>query len=118
MCVHVIIHMRYACVYTRGLLGTPTSSQHSIFDPEKTLTIVFIVFLAGFEPRVFGSRVRRSNNRATPSPQAFFCVAHVFSCCFLRLGDDKLFGCKCSVLPYVTGISHLCILDMSLFLIS
>ena len=28
---------------------------------------------------------------------------------FLRFGDDKLVGGKCSVLPYGTGISHYCI---------
>ena len=36
----------YACVYTLGL-GTPTTSQHNIFDSEKTLTNV-LVLLKGF----------------------------------------------------------------------
>ena len=48
----------YACIYRRRL-GTPTS-QH-IFDSEK-LSQIFLVLLTGFEPRVFGSRVRRSTN--------------------------------------------------------
>ena len=39
----------------------------------------------------------------------FFCIALVFRCFFLRLGDDKLVCGKCSVLPYGTGISYLCI---------
>ena len=57
-----------ACVYTQGL-GTPTASQHNIFDSEK-LSQIFLVLLtrAGFEPLILGSRVRRSTNRATPSP--------------------------------------------------
>ena len=52
-----------ACVYTRGL-GTPTASQHNIFDLK-----VFLVLLTVFEPRSFGSRVRCCTNWATPSPR-------------------------------------------------
>ena len=57
MCVRDHSH---ACVYTRGL-GTPTASQHNIFDSEK-LSPIFLVLLTqtGIEPRVFGSQVRRS----------------------------------------------------------
>ena len=57
-------------VYTRGL-GTPTASQHNIFYSEK-LSPIFLVLLkqTGFEPRVLGSRVRRSTNRATPWPRS------------------------------------------------
>ena len=36
----------YACVYTRGL-GTPTTSQHNIFDSKKTLSQIFLVLLTG-----------------------------------------------------------------------
>ena len=50
----------YACVYTLGL-GTPTMNQHNIFDSEK-LSLIFLVLLIGFQPRVFGSWVRRSTN--------------------------------------------------------
>ena len=52
MCVH---DHSYTCVYTRQL-GTPTASQHNIFDPEKLLQM-FLVLLTGFEYQVFGSRV-------------------------------------------------------------
>ena len=45
----------YACVYTREL-GTPTVSQHSIFDSEK-VSQIFLVLLTGFDSQVFGSRV-------------------------------------------------------------
>ena len=65
----------YACVYTLGL-GTPTTSQQNIFDSEE-LSQMFLVLLArpGFEPRVFGSRVRRSTNWAIPS--ACHSVSHI-----------------------------------------
>ena len=53
-------------VYTHRGLGTPTS-QDNIFYSEK-LSPIFLVLLAGFKPWVFGSRVRRSTNWATPSP--------------------------------------------------
>ena len=58
----------YVCVYTQGL-GIPTVSQHNTFGSEK-LSQIFCVLLTwpGFELRVFGSRVQRSTNRATPSP--------------------------------------------------
>ena len=51
---NVIILMR---AYTHGGLGTPTGSQHSIFDSDKALTICFLVLLTqmGFEPQVLGS---------------------------------------------------------------
>ena len=51
----------YTCVYTRGL-GTPTTCQHNVFDLEETIINVLLVLLTEFEPRVFGSRVRRSTN--------------------------------------------------------
>ena len=43
----------YACMYTQGM-GTPTASQHNVFDLEK-LSHIFIVLLtqAGFEPPIF-----------------------------------------------------------------
>ena len=52
------------------ILGTPTASQHNIFDSEK-LSHFFLVFLtqAGFELPVFGSQVRRCTNGAIPSPR-------------------------------------------------
>ena len=54
----------YACLYTQGDGHTDNeSTQH--FDSEKLSQIV-LVLLAGFEPQVFGSRVRRSTNWATP----------------------------------------------------
>ena len=40
-----------AFVYTRGL-GTPTASQHNMFDSEKLK--VFLVLLTGFQPSTFG----------------------------------------------------------------
>ena len=58
-----------ACVYTGGL-GTPTTSQHNIFDSEKLSH--FGVLLTGFEARVFGSRVRRSTHWATLSPLSIY----------------------------------------------
>ena len=61
-CVH---GLSYACVYTQGL-GTPTASQHSLFDSEKVK--VCFVPLTGFEPSTFGSTVQRSNHWANPSP--------------------------------------------------
>ena len=55
------------CLYTRGL-GTPTASQHNIFDSEKLTN--FPCAPDGIpEPRSFGSRVRRCTNWATPSPR-------------------------------------------------
>ena len=59
MCIH---DHSYACLYTWGL-GT-LMSQHNIFDSKKRSPI-FLVFLTGFEPRVFGPRVRCSTNWAT-----------------------------------------------------
>ena len=50
-----------------GVLGTPTASQHNIFDSEK-LWFFFLVLLTGFEPRVIESWVRRSTNWATTPP--------------------------------------------------
>ena len=75
----------YACVYTRGL-GMSTS-QHNIFDSEK-LSQVCLVLLTqtGFEPRVFGSRARRSTHWATPSP---WCLLGGWYC----NNRNGLFGC-------------------------
>ena len=47
----------YACAYTHGGLGTPTTSQHTIFTRKKPLSQMFLVLRTGFEPLVFGSRV-------------------------------------------------------------
>ena len=57
--VHILYGLSYACVYTQGL-GTPTASQHNLFDSEKLK--VFLVLLTGFEPSTFGSPVQRSNH--------------------------------------------------------
>ena len=65
----------FLCVrilYTRGL-GTPTASQHNIFDSKK-ITIVYCASNAG-GVRTSGlwiarSRVRRSTNSATPLPRS------------------------------------------------
>ena len=39
-------------------LGTPTASQHNIFDSEKLSQILFVLLTqTGFKPRVFGSGV-------------------------------------------------------------
>ena len=50
----------YACVYTRGL-GTPTASQHNIFDSVKLFTNCSCAPDAGgvrtSEPPIFGSRI-------------------------------------------------------------
>ena len=67
----------YALVYTRGL-GTPTASQHNIFYSEN-LSQLFFVLLTGFEPQVFGSRVRLSTNWATPSRQLAVLRCSAFS---------------------------------------
>ena len=52
----------YACVYIRGL-GTPTTSQHKIFDSEK-LTQIFLVLLgadrAGIRTSVWVALIRPS----------------------------------------------------------
>ena len=56
----------YVCVYTQGL-GTPTTSQHNIFNLEKLAQNV-LVLLTGFELQIFGSRARCFTNWATPSP--------------------------------------------------
>ena len=53
-------HHSSVCVYTLGL-GTPTASQHSIFDSEQ-FSQSFLVLLTGLEPRVFITRVRRSTD--------------------------------------------------------
>ena len=51
-CVRIRGHS-YACVHTRGS-GTPTASQHNIFDSETLSVQFFLVLLtqAGFEPPV------------------------------------------------------------------
>ena len=51
----------HACVYTQGVKGTPTASQHHIFDSEQLSQIV-LSSGRGFEPRVLGSGVRRSTS--------------------------------------------------------
>ena len=61
--------LSYASVYTRGL-GTPTASQHYLFDLEKLK--VFLVLLTGFKPLTFGSPVQCSNHSANPSPLLHF----------------------------------------------
>ena len=38
-----------------------------------------------------------------------YALAIIIIIIFLRFGDDKLVGGKCSVIPYGTGISHYCI---------
>ena len=54
-----------AYIYTRVLGTSTTSHQHNIFDSE-TLSQFCCVLLTGFEPRAFGSRVRRCTHWATP----------------------------------------------------
>ena len=59
----------YACVYTRGGVGHKDSESAQHFDSEKHSQF-FLVLLTRFEPRVFGSQVRRSTNWATPTPRS------------------------------------------------
>ena len=59
------INLIRAYIHNGGWLGTPTASQHNMFDSEKTLTncpCASYLTQTGFEPRVFGSRVQRSTN--------------------------------------------------------
>ena len=49
-----------AFVYTRGLGTTPTTCQHSMYDSEKLAQCVLVLLTGFLEPRVFGTRVRRS----------------------------------------------------------
>ena len=71
----------YACIYTQGL-GTPTASQHNVFDSEN-LSQFHIVLIhltqAGFEPIfwIFWSWIRCSTNWATPSPTEPPCLPQV-----------------------------------------
>ena len=71
----------FICVrlHTWGVGGTPTASQHNIFDSQK-LSQIFLVLLtqAGFEPPVFGYRVRRSTNWATPSQPCHRPLVHAY----------------------------------------
>ena len=60
----MVLRMR-EYINTRGL-GTPTASQHNLFDSKKLK--VFLVLLTGFEPSTFGSLVQRSNHWAHPPP--------------------------------------------------
>ena len=46
-------HLEKTRAYTHGLFGTPTASQHNIFDSEKLTS--FLELLTGFEPRITGS---------------------------------------------------------------
>ena len=66
-------------IHTRVGHTINQSAQH--FDSENSYN-VFLVLLAGFEPRVFGSRVRRSTHWATPSasPALFYGVAQSGYC--------------------------------------
>ena len=60
LCLHIYTH--------GGLYGhTDNESAQNIFDLEK-LSIFFLELLTGFEPQVFGSRVRRSSDWTTPLP--------------------------------------------------
>ena len=61
------------CINTGVWHTNNESAQH--FWLWKTFTIL-CVLLTGFEPRVFGSRVQRSTNWATPSPQTLFDTFH------------------------------------------
>ena len=74
MCVY---GLSYACVYTRGL-GTPTTSQHNLFDLEN-LKCFFLVLLTGFEPSTFGSPVQHEPTRHSPVTYHFNHWAVVFS---------------------------------------
>ena len=42
-------------------------------------------------------------------PEIGYFVLPMFLVAFLAVGNDKLVGGKCSVLPYHTGISYVCI---------
>ena len=61
--------------YTHRGLGTPTASQHNIFDSDKPSQL-FLVLLtqAEFEPPVFGSWIQRSTNWATLYLYSVFCT--------------------------------------------
>ena len=61
--IHYKVHAGFhgTMTWTTGSL-----SQRNILTRKK-ISQTFIVLLTGFEPRVFGSRVRRSTNWATPS---------------------------------------------------
>ena len=63
-CVH---NHSYACVrmYTQGL-GTPTTSQHNSFDPEKLHIFLVLLTGPGFKPPVFGSRFYPLSHPVTP----------------------------------------------------
>ena len=59
----------FVCVRIHtGDRHTHSESAQHFFYSEKTLWELFLVLLTGFEPRVFGSRVRCSTHWATPSP--------------------------------------------------
>ena len=87
----------FLCVRIHAGLGTPTVSQHTIFDSEKLSQIVLVLLTqTGFEPPVFGYRVRRCTNWATPSPLLLSCYSvvagSVFSVfCLLSSNVCKLF---------------------------
>ena len=60
--------LSYACVCTR-VLGTPTASQHNLFDSEKLK--VFLVLLTGLEPSTNRSPVQRSKPLSQPATPLF-----------------------------------------------
>ena len=51
----MVFHIR---AYTLRGLGTPTESQHNLFDSEKLKVV--LVLLTGFKPLTFGSPVQCS----------------------------------------------------------
>ena len=75
--------------YTHGGLGTPTASQHNIFESEN-FSQIFLVPLtqAGFEPPVFGSRVTLS----PPYIQSSLAIGVVFLLSVEGLELDNLSG--------------------------
>ena len=52
----------FVCVRLHTGVGTPTASQHNIFDLEKTWEKVVLVLMTGFQPSTFGSPVQSSNH--------------------------------------------------------
>ena len=95
----------YSCIYTQGIL----MSQHNIFDLEK-LTHLFLVLLAGFEPLVFGSRVRLYQlSHPANVTLSLFCAPSDFKKSWggsekLKLGES---GILCHFCSY--SLSYACI---------
>ena len=84
-----------------SLLCTPTMSQHNIFYSEK-LSQSCLVLLSVFEPRVFGSHVRRSTNWGTPSPLFVFGYeCHIYQ---LNVYSRRLW----SLLPKSYYVMYIC----------